>query len=131
MPNAFQFAGFQRILAQRHFPRLYLLKKQALLGRSRNDRWPRGPALEKALQRAQVELTLPGLRTVASLAPGFQQRQNSGLEAWVRVGICGRENGAGYHSQAGSQQRQAEKRRSEQQRSHGIGLVGSSSMGLD
>ena len=131
VPNAFQFAGFQRILAQRHFPRLYLLKKQALLGRSRNDRWPRGPALEKALQRAQVELTLPGLRTVASLAPGFQQRQNSGLEAWVRVGICGRENGAGYHSQAGSQQRQAEKRRSEQQRSHGIGLVGSSSMGLD
>ena len=104
-PDRFQFAGFQRVLTQRHLSRLYLLKKQALLGRSRNDRWPRGPALEKTLQRAQLELTLPGLRAVASHALGLQQGQNPGLEAGERVGFSGRRAGAGYRRQPGSQQR--------------------------
>ena len=107
-PDRYQFAGFHRVLTQRHLPRLYLLKKQALLGRSRNHRRSRGPALEKALQRAEVELPLPGLRTVASQALGLQEGQNPGLEAGRRVSFSGRADGAGHHRQAGSQQRKAD-----------------------
>ena len=103
-PDAVQLPGAQRILTQRHLPRLYLLKQQAPLSRPRNDGRPRGSAPEQTLARTQVQLFFLVLGAVASQAFGLQDGENPGLEARRRIGFGGRGDGPGCDCQAASQQ---------------------------